>query len=972
MKWMKRITAVVLCLLMLSSGFGSVFAQTDVANGDAGIPPETGEAPPVQDEPFTVFDQLLAAQSIEEMYGIILDNISNTPDVLLELTAGQITALCAHVSQLDPEGDDADITDLLDTLAVLPNAPVEDGQGSVDGEYAQEALANPASYEYAGTAFYNKIAAALQNHIVSVSKSTSGTVSITTTGENDPWVILDLDTNVHSSVYPKILITYRANTNLNGQPLYVYPGSSGNNFDGLKYYGQTINGDRNLNHMVIDVSAFNNTIDTLRLDIGSNKAGRIDIDAVIICDSDETVQQELNERMTQWGKEGVTTYYAADTTSNGLGAHLKDTYNATFTYDSNYSAYKLTAERTCLDSNHYAGIKGTTGIVSCSSNATDVTTGGHWGGKTGAQVYNEEKRVMDPYVYLKADDGMHTSEYQYVVLTYLCPVENKSDCVRGDGRALTAGFYPWLDDSVTYGYKENVPIQESVYYKTIVVDLTKASGGTGVYEGDLTGVRLDFFEDDYIHEGDVMYLYAASFCKDKNLAEDWIEDNVPEEPFGKLAYDISFDYNGGVAGSHELIGEPYVEIAEASHTFSWKGTPSRTGYTFTGWTYSSSDANLSGHSSMGTSVTLSPMSQDDSSVEVVVTAQWDANVVTYKVNHHLQLLDGQYQLEAWEEKSGFVDSQTAAVAKAYPGYTAKGFSQKQIAANGSTVVDIYYDRNSYPYTFHFYIANTTTPVANDVTGSAEFGSGVEQAALTVNGYELASGTPAHQSITISNIEMNNVKIFYYTEQQATIHYVVVGDSTNTVTRASETVGLATGTVLGSKAVAADKYQFVGWFSDSACTKKVSDSEQYTPQKPAANETVTYYAKFVRAVADLKIMKVLTAGNCADTGQKFIIRVQGEGVDLKFAISAGQTITIPDLPVGKYTVTEDFSWSWRYSCIAITDMDETVSDNQVVLDADGNSITVTNTFNNSRWLSGDSFAENWWGGTNGTVVRKDKE
>lgn len=49
---------------------------------------------------------------------------------------------------------------------------------------------------------------------------------------------------------------------------------------------------------------------------------------------------------------------------------------------------------------------------------------------------------------------------------------------------------------------------------------------------------------------------------------------------------------------------------------------------------------------------------------------------------------------------GNIGSQTKAVAKEYTGFTAKSFEQCEIAADGSSVVKIYYDRNIYTVTFN--------------------------------------------------------------------------------------------------------------------------------------------------------------------------------------------------------------------------------------------------------------------------------
>ena len=56
-----------------------------------------------------------------------------------------------------------------------------------------------------------------------------------------------------------------------------------------------------------------------------------------------------------------------------------------------------------------------------------------------------------------------------------------------------------------------------------------------------------------------------------------------------------------------------------------------------------------------------------------------------------------------------------------------------------------------------------------------------------------------------------------------------------------------------------------------------------------------------------------------------------------------SVTIYDLPLGTYTVTEDTSWSWRYTADGAT---RTV-DLTVDPDAD---VGFTNTYKESRWLN----------------------
>ena len=84
--------------------------------------------------------------------------------------------------------------------------------------------------------------------------------------------------------------------------------------------------------------------------------------------------------------------------------------------------------------------------------------------------------------------------------------------------------------------------------------------------------------------------------------------------------------------------------------------------------------------------------------DVTVTGYYEANTDTkYIVKHMLQNADddgyAQYGIDV--EMVGTTDSETKAEAIEIPGAKAKSFEQKKIAADGSTVVEIFYDRNVY-------------------------------------------------------------------------------------------------------------------------------------------------------------------------------------------------------------------------------------------------------------------------------------
>lgn len=82
--------------------------------------------------------------------------------------------------------------------------------------------------------------------------------------------------------------------------------------------------------------------------------------------------------------------------------------------------------------------------------------------------------------------------------------------------------------------------------------------------------------------------------------------------------------------------------------------------------------------------------------DVVLYAQWSlVPPVEYKVEHYTQDLNTDtYSLADTDNMMGIPGDMTKAAAKNYPGFIPQTFSQEEIAADGTTVVKIYYTRNS--------------------------------------------------------------------------------------------------------------------------------------------------------------------------------------------------------------------------------------------------------------------------------------
>lgn len=193
------------------------------------------------------------------------------------------------------------------------------------------------------------------------------------------------------------------------------------------------------------------------------------------------------------------------------------------------------------------------------------------------------------------------------------------------------------------------------------------------------------------------------------------------------------------------------------------------------------------------------------------------------------------------------------------------------------------------------------------------------------------------------------------ERAVTINYVVVGpDGCGTVTPASESIPVVTGSASGSTAAASsDNYRFIGWYSDARCTNLVSTDAKFVPTKSGEMWTaMTFYAKFDWNIADLTITKSGVAA--ADADQSFIFHITGNGTDMYVTIKGNGSATIKNLKVGTYKVEEVTSWSWRYTP---ADGVQSVS----ILNGQTNSVTFVNSRTNDNWLSAESSAVNKTGG-----------
>lgn len=99
-------------------------------------------------------------------------------------------------------------------------------------------------------------------------------------------------------------------------------------------------------------------------------------------------------------------------------------------------------------------------------------------------------------------------------------------------------------------------------------------------------------------------------------------------------------------------------------------------------------------------------------------ADWDAKNVNYTVNHYQQnITDDEYTLCETQTLTGKTGTQTQAIAKTYEGFTVQAFEQKNISGDGSTIINIYYDRVTSTILYYSGINNETTTTTKGRYGS---------------------------------------------------------------------------------------------------------------------------------------------------------------------------------------------------------------------------------------------------------------
>lgn len=334
----------------------------------------------------------------------------------------------------------------------------------------------------------------------------------------------------------------------------------------------------------------------------------------------------------------------------------------------------------------------------------------------------------------------------------------------------------------------------------------------------------------------------------------------------------------------------------------------------------------------------------------------EAQKTYYRVSSYLQKADDLSSYEAGSQSAEIlaeVGSQVTVSPFAYDGVELayaliKGSSQKLLPdANGRIAagalpasgmeIQLYYNRVKSSYKVQYLEINTNKVLYPSVSAEGVFGQTVtvSYADLSDVGYSLVGNLPSRE-ITLKKNAEDNVVTFYYQELQANFQYYAVWGSNGKTLRKSETVGASTGTAEGYEPFNTEDYTFVGWYLDERGSFPVTPNEKVAlegtkllPQKAqktfngqsySVYSGATYYALYMPNYSKLTVDVVDTEGIHND--QAFLYRIQGidaadgmsqgnQHIDMIVAVHKTSVITISEIPVGNYVVTDMTDWSWRY-------------------------------------------------------------
>ena len=270
-----------------------------------------------------------------------------------------------------------------------------------------------------------------------------------------------------------------------------------------------------------------------------------------------------------------------------------------------------------------------------------------------------------------------------------------------------------------------------------------------------------YFPDEIVLKGNSTYkVYKDIGCENELKGKELVLENVGENKCYILAtvngedtlyhvtiylrtkYTVNFITNNNTTIESQVIEEDSLAIEPTI-------IPTRDGYTFNGWDYD-----------FTTPITESTTVNDN----------WTANTDTkYTVNYYLQNIENDNYTLAYSDKlEGTTDTTATAVIKYYENFTYnEGYSKNvlsgNINGNGSSVLSVYYARDTYTVTFN---GNGGELTNGELTQKIKYGGSATAPTFRKSGYELNGFDK-----TLNNITANVTITAFWKIKQYTLTIV---------------------------------------------------------------------------------------------------------------------------------------------------------------------------------------------------------
>ena len=295
-------------------------------------------------------------------------------------------------------------------------------------------------------------------------------------------------------------------------------------------------------------------------------------------------------------------------------------------------------------------------------------------------------------------------------------------------------IYSWNDSESAFATMTKVNECENIYQAEINIAHTQLlfiRGGQAYnsWDGNRWNQSIDLTcQADGLYTIDAWDNTSNLIWKDGAL-KSWASGPSTYTP---ATYSITFNGNGNTGGSMTNV----TGITCGGSATLTQNAFTRTGYTFAGWATAAD-----GEKVYADKATISNITSD-----INLYAKWTPNANTaYTVKHYKQQLDGTYSAtpDETDNLTGTTAASVTPSVKSYTGFTAPSTQTVTIAADGSTVVEYQYTRNSYKVTWNPAGGNWNDNTDN-IVQTYEYGAKIiapEKPSRT--GYEFAQWAPTY-------------------------------------------------------------------------------------------------------------------------------------------------------------------------------------------------------------------------------------